>query len=62
MDTPSMHPSAQPFSATPINRATVAAIKRIYKILSSKFSKISSNNPLILGGFLKLTPYLLKNN
>jgi len=60
MERPSTQPWARPSFQMPITRATAAAINRIYKILSSKFSKISSQRERILGILLALAPYLIE--
>jgi len=58
IEVPSTHPCLHPCYTTPIMRARVAAINRICKILSSKFSRISSKRVLILGILFLLVPYL----
>jgi hypothetical protein len=55
---PSIHPDLSPCCMIPIANAAVAANKRIYNILSSRFSHINSNSVLILGSLFVLVPYL----
>ena len=61
MEVPSTQPWARPSLMIPMIRDTKAASSNIWRILSSKFSKINSHSVLILGSLLVLEPYLMKN-
>jgi uncharacterized membrane protein len=61
IENPSTDPSIKPFSIIPIIRVTMAAAIRIWRIVSSKFSRSNSHRVFVEGILLMFVPNLCQN-